>query len=43
MITTFICKTKDCPNKGVEYNFEGELVAVECGGCQTQLKAVPSA
>lgn len=41
MITTFLCKTAKCPNKGVEYNMDGEIESAECGGCHKMLKPVP--
>jgi len=37
-MTTFICTETDCPNKDVEYNFDGEIAIAECGGCKAILE-----
>jgi len=40
MITTFNCSTADCPNAGIDYNFEEVVGTVECGGCGAKLEPV---
>jgi hypothetical protein len=34
---TFNCNQDDCANKGVDYNFLGNPVTAECGGCKSLL------
>jgi hypothetical protein len=34
---TFLCTKKDCANKDIEYNFLGNPVTAECGGCKETL------
>jgi hypothetical protein len=34
---SFICNQKDCPNEAVEYNFLGNPLTAECGGCKSLL------
>jgi hypothetical protein len=34
---TFTCNKENCPNKEIEYNFLGNPVTAECGGCKTVL------
>jgi hypothetical protein len=34
---TFTCKTKECVQKDVDYDFVGSPDFVECGNCGTQI------
>lgn len=43
MITTFVCEIVECPNNGIEYNFEEVIGQVECGGCKAILEPKPTA
>ena len=40
MITTFNCSTTNCPNAGIDYNFDEVVGTVQCGGCGVVLEPV---
>lgn len=37
MVTVFICTNNDCPNKDIEYRFDGVVTHAMCGGCHETL------